>query len=318
MPDGDTPEPDGSDVDAVDVPDGADAPDPDRRWEVGEFIETVVDEGREREITYKVYHPVQFSGAAAVVLVSHGGQGSMQGHLALEHLGSQYAARGYLALHIGHRTSDSNLDHRRDRPADVSFLLDRLEDGTLPLPGAFTGTADTTRVGHVGHSWGAYTAHAVGGGVFEQGSFRDPRILAICPISPQGPDGFGAYDNGPDDNTWGAMDIPAFNLIGEDEKNGPVGDLQKMEDWRLQPFLRYPPVQDKYVAVLPGQNHGQMGGTGSQEVKDYVANNTATFLDVYVRGWRDSVCEIGQIGTRPGVDFRRKFDPDTGLSRDCP
>jgi hypothetical protein len=305
-------------TDAPDAPELADVPDPTETWLVGEFVDGVTDDVRGREISYTAYYPEAFTGAAAVVLVSHGGQGSARGHTSLGHLGGHYASRGYLAIHIGHRTSPSNLEHRRDRPADVSFLLDRLEDGTLPLPAGFEGTADTSRVGHVGHSWGAYTAHAVGGGEFEHGSFRDPRILAICPISPQGPEGFGAYDNGPDDNTWGEMEIPAFNLLGEVEKNGPVGDLQKMEDWRLQPFLRYPAVGDKYLAVLPGQNHGQMGGSGSDEVKAYIAVNTGLFLDVYVRGRADSVCEIGQFGIRPTIDFRRKFDPTSGLPRECP
>ena len=75
---------------------------------------------------------------------------------------------------------------------------------------------DLNRVGHLGHSWGAYTAHAVAGGRFEHArmsELRDERVVVIVALSPQGPGsegddeqsgraGFGAYDSGPKNNTW--------------------------------------------------------------------------------------------------------------------
>ncbi|MCA9563142.1 MAG: hypothetical protein KC561_06620, partial [Myxococcales bacterium] len=239
------------------------------------YENTVTDESRSRQISYMVYYAPAHTGCTAIVLVSHGGNGSTTGHRKLGHLGSHYAETGYLAIHIGHRSSETDYQHRSDRPADVSFILDQLESGDLPLPNDFQGELDFDRIGHVGHSWGAYTAHAVGGGHFDQGEFTDPRIRAIVPISPQGPDRFGSFDRGAQDNTWMDVTVPAFNLVGEEEK-----DAFRLEDSRLRPFLRYPVYADKFLSVLPGQGHNEMGGGGEEGVQRHIARNSRLFLDV--------------------------------------
>lgn len=177
------------------------------------FDGRVTDPKRSREIAYRLYWPDGATGPLPVLLFSHGGDGNTTGHTVAPHLGTEWAKHGFLAIHLNHRPSATILQHERDRPADVSYVLDRLEAGSLPLPPGLAGTADLSRVGHAGHSWGAYTSHAVGGAVFDQGSFRDPRIRAIAPISPQGPGGFGAFDRGPDDNSWKDVPVPAYTLV---------------------------------------------------------------------------------------------------------
>ncbi|MBN1774425.1 MAG: hypothetical protein JXB32_24410, partial [Deltaproteobacteria bacterium] len=200
---------------------------------VGVWDGTITDPERAREIAYRVYYPEGLASRAPVVLVSHGGDGSTNGHLQLAHLGNEFARSGYLSIHLNHLPSTTLMQHRLDRPADVSFVLDRLEDGSLPMPPAFAGEADLDRVGHTGHSWGAYTSHAVGGALFDQGSFRDERIRAICPLSPQGPGQFGSFDRGPDDNSWREVAVPAYNFVGGDERDGSAGGGIEMPDWRL-------------------------------------------------------------------------------------
>lgn len=265
----------------------------------------VFDVSRGREIAFTAYVPgAGFAGAAPVVLVSHGGQGSANGHTRLTHLGTEYATWGYVAIHLNHLPSGANLVHRLDRPADVSFVIDQLESGSLSPPPSFTGTLDLERIAHVGHSWGAYTAMAVSGGEFDQGSFRDPRIKAACPISPQGPGGFGAFDSGAYDNTWWPIEIPMFNLVGELEKNGPAGQFTTL-GWRLIPYDRYPHFGDKYEVVLEDQDHGDMGNHGSPATEAYVAQNTRAFLDVYLRGDESGACDIGSHADVPKT-FRRK------------
>ncbi len=107
----------------------------------GEFV----DDARDRRIPYRTYAPVGISGEVPVVLVSHGGRGSDLVYRSGAHLGTTFAANGFLAIHIGHLPSEPGV-HRIDRPADVSAVLDRLDAGTLDLPDAFVATAtpDTT------------------------------------------------------------------------------------------------------------------------------------------------------------------------------
>ena len=297
------------------LPDAATEP-PFEPWTVAVRESALTDATRDRQIGLAVYAPEGLPESVPVILVSHGGDGSNRGQRALAHLGRTFAAHGYLAIHLGHRPSESNLAHRLDRPADVSHVLDRLAAGDVPYPPGFTGLPDLSRVGHAGHSWGAYTSHAVGGATFDQGTFGDPRVRAIVPISPQGAGGFGAFDRGPEDNTWRTVTVPVLTYIGETEKNGPAGQFEA-EDWRLQPFERYPEAGDAFMAVLPGQDHSQMGSGGSVEVQAYIANNARLFFDVYVADREADACQIGQLNRHPQVTFARKVDPNGHLVA-CP
>ena len=57
---------------------------------------------------------------------------------------------------------------------------------------------------------------------------------------------------------------------GGPELNGPPNVFRK-ERWRAKPFERYPANGDKFLAIIPDQNHGQMGDGGSAAVKAYEA-----------------------------------------------
>ncbi len=279
--------------------------------------------GGAREVRFRFWYPEGVTSPAPLVLVSHGGDGSTQGYTHFEHLAWEYSAAGYVTLVLNHLPSSSFLQHERDRPGDVTTVLDAVLGGKVPFPQGFRGSLDGARVGHVGHSWGAYTSHAVGGARFEQGTFRDERVKAIVPLSPQGPGNFGAYDTEPDlsrpstDNSWSSVVIPAYNLVGALEKDGPLGNPDADENWRLFPFERYPVEGDKFLSVLPGQDHGDMGNGGSEEVNHFIARNTRLFFDTYLRSRTDSVCAIGFVDPLPGTLTRLKTDPERGVARDC-
>ncbi|MEL6891707.1 MAG: hypothetical protein AAFP84_08935, partial [Actinomycetota bacterium] len=130
-------------------------------FEVAVFDGDIIDGTRNRRIPYRAYVPIDAVGDVPVVVVSHGGQGSDRFFRSGAHLGSTFAAHGMLAVHIGHLPSQPGT-HRLDRPADVTEFLDQLDAGSVELPDAFSGVPDLTRVGHAGHSFGAYTSHAVG------------------------------------------------------------------------------------------------------------------------------------------------------------
>ena len=279
----------------------------------------VVDTTRARTIDYRVYYPVAYSCKTPLILVSHGGNGSTSAYQRLEHLGSTYAAAGFVALHIGHRPSSSPAQHLLDRPADVSFILDRLMDGSLALPGNFGGEVDFDAIGHAGHSFGAYTAHALGAAVFTQGVFTDARVRAIVPLSPQGPGQFGAFDEGAANNSWRTVSVPAYDLIGSEELDRDATGKIMMKGWRLYPFARYPNVQDKYAVVLPGQDHDDMGDKGSPEVKTFIGMNTKAFFETYLRKRAECACLVNQVAPIPWALNRRKFEEGSSSPLDlCP
>ncbi|MEZ5669463.1 MAG: hypothetical protein R3F55_18900 [Alphaproteobacteria bacterium] len=252
---------------------------------------TPVDAARsDRPVPFQVYYPQGFSGEASVILVSHGGAGAATGFGYMQFYGEYLARGGFVVVVVAHRPSASDRRHAPDTPLDVSFVLDTLESGGAPLPADFGGSLNLRAVGHIGHSFGAYTGHAVAGADLTHGDYRDPRIAAIAPISPQGGD-YGQYDNGPADNSWSGIAIPSYILVGGREINGHNdGPL-----WRTVPFQRYPADGNRFLTVIQGQNHGQMGGDGAPDVKAFLLANIALFFDIYLRGADHDPCLIGSL-----------------------
>jgi hypothetical protein len=259
-------------------------------YEVDRVVGQVVDDARAgRVISYQVYAPIGVAGDVPVVLVSHGGFGNPRGHLAGEHLGSTFASGGFVAIHLAHDVSAAGSRQVDDRPADVTFLLDQFAAGRIAMPPSFAGRPDLDRVGHTGHSYGAYTSHAVGGADYTgspgvASPFRDDRIDAIAPISPQGPDQFGGFVNGPDDSTWSTVTIPAYDLIGGDEVSSNAVNSIQRPGWRLAPFDHYPGTSDTFRTIIAGQDHLDMWSTGAPDVEAFVAGEILDFMRVYVAG----------------------------------
>jgi predicted dienelactone hydrolase len=313
-----------------------------RLYEVGYQDGVLADLSRNRQIRYRVRYPKGFSGPAAVILLSQGGLGDELGHTDFPHFGTAFARLGFLAANIGHQPSAGEARHRYDRPLDVSFVIDALArtaaaargtpydaEEAMPLPENFTGVPERAWLGHqrllppsapppafaaapdvdhigvLGHSYGAFTAHAVGGvehsptmGIRD---FRDPRVDAVVLIAPQGQDRYGCFDKGPGNNSWAGVVIPAYVLLGEHD----------LVEWRRQPFDRYPPVGDKFLTIGKGQTHADIAGYGPAEVRRLLDLNTALFFHTYLRGGtgRDS---IGTLAWLDGWTLERKLDPTTG------
>lgn len=271
---------------------------------------TLIDPDRSREVGYRAYFPTGYDPSGPVplrvILVSHGGAGSPNGETRAEHLGERFASAGYLAVHIGHRESAPGDSQTTDRPADVTFTLDAIADRRLALPPGFAARADTHAVGHIGHSWGAYTAHAVAGAVFDHGSYADPRIACIVALSPQGPGQFGAFDNGPRDSTWATVTVPAFSIVGAEEADSNVAGTISEPGWRLTPFERYPLTIDSFLAVIPFADHSDLWNTGSEATETFITENALAFFDTYLRDRRNRRPVIGQLFPVPGTLVRSK------------
>lgn len=287
-----------------------------KRHEVGWSEGRLFDASRKREIAYLIRYPKEREGLTAIVLLSHGGYGSSFGQYAYADLATTYAPLGFLAVNIGHRPSANEIQHRYDRPLDVSFVIDALVrtraaslripgggESALPMPPDFKGVPDVDHIGHIGHSFGAFTAHAVGGANWSPTmgirNFRDPRVDAIVPISPQGYHRFGGYDEGPDNNSWSEIRIPVYLICGELE--GP--------DWRRQPFDRYPAIGDKFFTIAKGWGHNIINGDAA--TKRLLSLNTAIFFHTCLRhgNRRD---RIGTLAWIDGWTLERKLEsPDS-------
>jgi hypothetical protein len=282
-------------------------------------------ENTRRVVKHRIYFPVAFTGSAPVILVSHGGDGATNAETrSFPHLGREYASHGYLSIHLNHLPSSNVMQHRLDRPGDVRATLDALFDGALTLPADFRGSVDFARIAHAGHSWGAYTGHAVGGATFTQGTFTDARIKALVPMSPQGWGNFGAFDDVPDltrpssNNSWMNVTLPAYNIVGGNEKDGQIGPGSPAiaPNWRLAPFSRYPAVGDKFLTIIADQWHDDLGGKASDDVNAFVAQSTRAFFDSYLKGVAQRACEIGSNPPAVGAATQRKADP-TGFVKEC-
>jgi pimeloyl-ACP methyl ester carboxylesterase len=281
---------------------------------VSTFVGKITDANRNRVIDYKLWFPNEERPVALkLIIISHGGDGNTTGHLQFFHLGQALAEAGFVALHVNHLPSTDRLKHRFDRPLDISFVLNELSHGRLERPLGLAMNAE--RVGIIGHSWGAYTGHALAGGHFEHGDFTDSRVVSLVALSPQGPGQFGSFDNGPTDNTWVPILVPILNIVGELEKDSSVTEGIMKTDWRLIPFQRSSSSSPKILSVIPGQNHDQIGTEGSLEVKNYIAKSVTRFFEFTMTKTAVNACGIGKELAPEGTRIARKGA--TGIFSEC-
>ena len=160
------------------------------------------DEARHREVPVNIYYPAS-GGRHPIIIMSHGLGGSRDGY---EYLGRHWASHGYVSVHVQHKGSDdavwkevpiataesmqksaAQLVNALNRPKDVSFVIDRLEQLDRD-DGPLHGRLDMTRIGMAGHSFGGYTTMAIAGqtapGLLGKTfTLADRRVRAAVPMS---------------------------------------------------------------------------------------------------------------------------------------
>ncbi|AUC60249.1 Hypothetical protein AA637_03345 [Cyanobacterium sp. HL-69] len=241
----------------------------------------LLDESRNRRYYAEIYYPTQTVENTPVVIISHGLSSRPEDfHARAEHL----ASYGYFVImpqHIGSdikQTEDfikgftGELFVREEfinRPLDITHTLDELE---LLNQSRWQGRLDTQNVGIFGHSFGGYTALAVGGATFdwdrlnercnldignlntalilqcralqlpqEDYQFRDERIKAIFAMNPVnggifGPEGVNS------------LEVPLFIAAGSYDPATPF----VFELAQTHPLLEIP---DVYLQLQEGQAH---------------------------------------------------------------
>ncbi|HMN42463.1 MAG TPA: hypothetical protein PKE29_16605 [Phycisphaerales bacterium] len=222
-------------------------------------------------------HPGSDTAAALEWVRSHGGAPSGQ---RLAPNAEDDAPGGWLM------SSTSNPDNLRELPRDVSFVLDRLPEHKTLGP-----IADTARIGVAGHSFGAYTAMAIGGMTVDlpephggkARSFRDARVKAVLPMSPEGTGTMGIVEG-----AWKSFGVPVLFLTGTRD----YGAGGRSASWRRQAFEAIRGV-DAFLVTLQDAGHmtfGTPNGRALRGASDKGERHEAlidslgvAFFDAYLR-----------------------------------
>jgi predicted dienelactone hydrolase len=266
-------------------------------WTILVRDEEWVDLTRNRHVPVRIYFPSRPVSVTAgdstrrpVIVMSHGWGSSRAGYAYFcQHL----ASWGYLVIAPTHLGSDassiawghmpanllatskretlmqsiSDPDNLRNRPRDISFVIDELS-----LKPELAGIADLTRVGVAGHSFGAYTTMAVAGMRVDlpearKQSFLDPRVKAVLPMSPEGS---GLMGITPD--AWNQFAVPALFMVGTRD----IGPGLRPASWRHEPYLAIHTVPTWMVTLL-GATHLSFARPSAEQAALVESLSTAFF-----------------------------------------
>jgi len=257
------------------------------------------DKARNRPVPVKIYCPATGDGPFPVIIFSHGAGGSREGY---EYLGRQWASYGYVSVHVQHKGSDEEIwrgtsgplaalrkavaDPRNavERPRDVSFAIDRVEEMNR-TESPFRGRLDLTRVGVAGHSFGAWTTLAVVGETFilpggRQLTFTDPRVRAAISMSAPAPRGRNTPAS-----AFGGIRVPCLHMTGTLD-DSPMGDTKAPE--RRIPYDNINGA-DQYLVTFVDGDHMIFSGRGRLPVgakdalfQDLIRMGTTAFWDAYL------------------------------------
>jgi predicted dienelactone hydrolase len=260
-------------------------------FRVDEAVDVVHDPVRNRDIPIRIYAPAGVAGPLPVVLFSHGIGESRDSYV---YLGNEWASHGYIVIHLTHAGTDKAVlkkgylalyretkkpENWRNRPLDVSRVIDRMLDPGEPLP-LVAGRVDASRIAVAGHSAGAFTALALAGMRVAGHELGDPRVkVAIAMSMPKMGDVIG-------EGAYASIHVPLLHMTGTCD--GSIIYRTRPRD-RRAPFTQSSGPDD-YLVTFEGVDHDTFSNAdpanGSQDgVRHrWIREITTTFLDGYLRG----------------------------------
>lgn len=266
----------------------------------------------DRPVPYRIYYPQDGKAPYPLVIFSHGLGGNCLGY---EYFGRHLASHGYVAVHITHRGSDTqmlresmggglrpmeamrksaaNPENLSNRPKDVSFAIDQLTgEGTCPAE--LRGQLDLAHIAVAGHSFGGYTAMAAAGQGIGALNLRDDRVIAAIAMSAPAPKLPGAYSK---------VSIPVMMMTGTLDNSPLTGGSMVGRERGFEQLQR----ADRYLLIFEGGDHmvfagggGKLAelmpgvpGTAGDRNKDaaimaQIKALSLAFLDTYVRDGADA------------------------------
>jgi predicted dienelactone hydrolase len=277
-----------------------------------------------------------------VIVLSHGAGGDWDTHYAqARHL----ASHGYIVLCLEHVGSNrermtqglrllKNLEEMThdsakvfNRPKDVTFVLDRAEEWNRShrdLSGKF----DLSRVGAMGHSFGAFTTMVVCGmrpvldwltpsvqpGKGIGPDQRDKRIHCGVALSPQGVgEPFFLRES------FRSLKVPLLGVSGtlDKQQNGMPADNRK------EAFALWPPNEHRFVWLHNAKHLDFTDSTGSErraipsatrdDVQPVTRAATLLFFEAHLKGDAEAAKRLTKEGLQPYL--RGKIDTADVLFR---
>ncbi len=268
-------------------PTGVASPKPDRPRLFKRFRKQEPEAGG-RAVHVKVHLP-KTSELLPLILISHGAGGNWDTHYAQA---QDLASQGYAVFcveHPGSNTERMKSSIRRfqnlkrmiydstevlGRPKDVSFLIDRASEWSQNHP-KLRGRLDLTRIGVLGHSFGAFTVLALAGarpalewieprvapGTGLGPDLRDERIRCGIALSPQAPgEPFFLKES------YASLKTPVLGISGtEDKQQNGEPPLARLEAFKLWPVLQgrhamvwiTPAAHLDFTDSTGGEKHGR-------------------------------------------------------------
>lgn len=278
------------------------------------------DESRNRSIPITVYYPTEGKNFP-VIIVSHGGGGNRtslithvlhlvkNGYVVIvpEHVGSNTEYLRHL-LEKGYSFKEAlkemagNTTEWENRPKDISFVINMAylwnkSDKDLK------GKMDLSKIGILGHSYGAYTVMVVLGALVKMPygitSFKDKRIKAGIAISPQGAEGNPKIDRVNNyffRRSWENITKSVSFFVESDD----------LVEWRMEPFNEM--HGDAYYIRFIASKHTDFSDwketLRSKETRNVSKALALRFFNVYLKGYNkstyneeyaDSLCKKNKI-----------------------
>jgi len=274
------------------------------------------DAARNRDVPVKIYYPKSGSGPFPVIIFSHGLGGSREGYA---YLGQDWAAHGYVCVHLQHLGSDQGIfknggllhvdetlrkaiadpQNSINRALDVSFAIDQVEklnrDNSL-----LKNHLDLSRLGMAGHSFGAATTLLVTGEQMRlvTEKYADPRIKAGIAMSPP------MFD----DLRFDGIHVPVFVMTGtEDAGFTRTADRRTAFDKITSPGT--------CLVVFNGADHMTFSGhlRPGEKAKDdkfhpLILSATEAFWDAHLRGDAGAKVWLEQGGFTSRMQEDGKFE----------
>jgi predicted dienelactone hydrolase len=251
------------------------------------------DATRSRAIPVRIYYPKSDFERFPVIVFSTGLGRSRED---CGYLGRHWAGCGYVSVFVQHPGSDEsqkglrprkdlqrafyNPSNVRNRPLDISFVLDRLEQ--MAHDGSSIGNRlDITQIGAAGHDFGSQTVLALAGQVLPgQGTFHDPRVKAVLAMSSPVPTGE------PLSEVYAGISLPCLHITGTAD-NSIVGTTQAYQ--RRLPF-DHVSAADQFLITLNGADHLTCSGhnrranaSNDAMFQRLIAESSAAFWDAYLK-----------------------------------
>ena len=281
-----------------------------------------------RVVPVKIYAPQGGDGPFPVIVFSHGLGGSRDGY---EYLGRHWASYGYVTVHVQHAGSDSkvwqgtlhplksmraavaNPQNALERPLDVRFVLDRLEALNREAS-PYKGRLDLGKVGVAGHSFGAHTALATAGQLFDgpggkEVTFPDSRVKAAIAMSPPVPRRRKQIDK-----AYSRIKVPVLHLTGTRDVS-PLGGTRAAE--RRIPFDHIAGA-DQYLLTFQEGDHMVFSGrrrpaglTAPDKYplfQDIVLMSSTAFWDAYLRNDRAARAWLANGGLAAALGREGKLE----------